>query len=708
MPAGTTFTENWDGVTAPAVATGWAGDTTQGVTNASKGFHTSPNAMYPPGSDSALRWLYYNTVDDKGGDGTIVSYINLDSTPGGSGNSTPALLAYRITATGSASVRTCYEVQLFTATDATNGLYLYRQNAGTGTTLASVLGSALLPLSVSKNYKLTIVALGHLHKVELQRLDNNQYLTSSSTWSATQQYAISFTDSGGSAFTGAGKFGHIWYLGGTDRIAFDTFTFTPTAVSVALDSYSINVSATAQATPTGFTGGTAVTYSSSNAGIASVNSSTGVVTGVSAGTCTITATGIANNTQIAVTSTLTVVALTPAVSPTTATIDQLATTTITASGFTGGTVTWSSSATGTATVNASTGVVTGVAHGQATNQTATITATGVSNPAQTATCVVTVRAVSVSVSPSTATVGINTTQTFTATVTGTTNTAVTWTVSAGTGSINASTGVYTAPSSAGSATVRATSTADSARNGTASVSIIVATTITNTGYFGPGYKNLAGTVGVTIYSLSGATLTSVQSRATSGIVESGTNITGDYLYQFTGAAPGTTYVFVWDTGGSTPVYYTDTMDAFPKVRLGDYATGQDPATLLLLTPANLIASDSSGRVTSNTTQIAGSTPAATALSAQALGSFQGVVSSDTSPTTTSFTANTTGSTGLSTTNGFYSTPNSLIVFYSGTLQGKTSYCTGYTVAGGIGTFTLGSAFPTAPTATDKFFVISTR
>lgn len=81
----------------------------------------------------------------------------------------------------------------------------------------------------------------------------------------------------------------------------------------------------------------------------------------------------------------------------------------------------------------------------------------------------------VSVSPNSTMLMINSTQQFTATVTGTTKTAVTWSCSGG--SIN-STGMYTAPSTAGIYNVQATLVSDSSKVGTASVTV-VAPGITN-------------------------------------------------------------------------------------------------------------------------------------------------------------------------------------------------------------------------------------
>ena len=77
-------------------------------------------------------------------------------------------------------------------------------------------------------------------------------------------------------------------------------------------------------------------------------------------------------------------------------------------------------------------------------------------------------AVTVSISPTSASMPTGGTQQFTATVSGTTNTAVTWTASGG--SIS-SAGLYTAPSTAGTYTVNATSVADTTKSAAAAVTV---------------------------------------------------------------------------------------------------------------------------------------------------------------------------------------------------------------------------------------------
>ncbi len=101
-----------------------------------------------------------------------------------------------------------------------------------------------------------------------------------------------------------------------------------------------------------------------------------------------------------------------------------------------------------------------------------IIATSVADTTQSGTATVTVTTgsptISVSIIPSSAALQTGTTQQFIATVTGTSNTAVSWSASRGTIS---SSGLYTAPTTAGTYTVKATSSADSTKSATATVTV---------------------------------------------------------------------------------------------------------------------------------------------------------------------------------------------------------------------------------------------
>lgn len=212
-----------------------------------------------------------------------------------------------------------------------------------------------------------------------------------------------------------------------------------------------------------------VVYSSSNELVATVNASTGVVTGVAAGSVTITATADVDA-ELKATATVTVTpAPTISMTPTTATVNQNETVTVVATvqNLSNTDVTYVSSNTAIATVNASTGVVTGVAAGSTT-----ITATSVANSSLKATATITVNpAPAITVTPTTGSLAIGGTTTLTATVTYATNKGVTWVSSApAVATVNATTGLVTAVS-AGTATITATAAVNSSLKATATVTV---------------------------------------------------------------------------------------------------------------------------------------------------------------------------------------------------------------------------------------------
>jgi len=114
----------------------------------------------------------------------------------------------------------------------------------------------------------------------------------------------------------------------------------------------------------------------------------------------------------------------------------------------------------------------------ASSTTVTVTATSAADTTKTATATVTLTPISVTVAPATKSLDGGGTQQFTATVNATTNTAVTWSVTctaggAACGNISTS-GLYTAPAivaASATVTVKATSSADNTKSGTATVTL---------------------------------------------------------------------------------------------------------------------------------------------------------------------------------------------------------------------------------------------
>jgi len=253
------------------------------------------------------------------------------------------------------------------------------------------------------------------------------------------------------------------------------------SVSVTPSPTSVTVGGTQQLTATtkdalgGTLTGRIVTWSSGTPGVATVSSS-GLVTGVTAGTAVITATseGQSGTSTVTVNPAVAAPVATVTLAPPTATIAPNATTTFTPTlkdasnnTLTGRTITWQSSNTAVATVS-STGVVTGLTEG-----TSTITAT---SEGKSGTAAVTVQGGPVStvtVTPSSAGVFVGGTQQLTVTLKDAAgnvlNRAVTWSSNKTQFATVSSTGLVTGVG-AGNAVITATS---EGKNDTSNITVTV-------------------------------------------------------------------------------------------------------------------------------------------------------------------------------------------------------------------------------------------
>lgn len=225
--------------------------------------------------------------------------------------------------------------------------------------------------------------------------------------------------------------------------------------------------------------GRTVSWQSSNPGVLSIGSTTGLATGVAVGSATVTATSEGRSGTLSV-SVINIPVASVTLSPTSASISiggtqQLTATTRDASGntLTGRTVTWTTSNAGVAQVNAS-GLVTAVATG-----TAIVTATS-EGRAATATISVSAPVSTVTVTSSSGSLSAGGTMQFTATLRDAagnvlTGRTVTWSSSNGAVASVSTTGLVTALAS-GSATITATS---EGRSGSKGLTVTVPTATAN-------------------------------------------------------------------------------------------------------------------------------------------------------------------------------------------------------------------------------------
>ncbi len=260
-------------------------------------------------------------------------------------------------------------------------------------------------------------------------------------------------------------------------------------VSVSLASSSINVGTSTQATATArdanstVVTGVSVAWTSSNTAVASVNPSTGVVTGVAAGAAAISAragerTGTTNITITSATapSNASIASVSVSLNPTSMNIggtsQATATTRDSANNvLTGRTIAWSSSNTAIAKVNASTGVVTGVAAGSASITATSGGKSGAATMTITTAAAPVVASVSVALNPNSINVGAGSQGAATvrdASNNVMTGSAVAWSSSnTAIATVNASTGAITGKA-AGNASITATS---GGKSGTATITI---------------------------------------------------------------------------------------------------------------------------------------------------------------------------------------------------------------------------------------------
>ncbi len=281
-----------------------------------------------------------------------------------------------------------------------------------------------------------------------------------------------------SSFVRAGSFGRgVWELvaGATLNVVITSPASAVTLVKSATQNYTANVTNFVSNTTVNWTvaagGGIFAPTSTTNASPTTV-----FTAGTTANTFLITATAAEDGTNATfATQNVTVVdptSVNVVVSPAAPTVVSGATQVFTAAvtPITNTAVTWGISP-AVGSINPTTGLYTAPATPPASAQSVTVTATSTAAPTRTGTATVTIPVLTISVSPTPVNVPLTTQQQFTATVVGSTNTAVTWSVFSGGGSINGS-GLYTPPATTGSAVVRATSVADPTKFADAAITIV--------------------------------------------------------------------------------------------------------------------------------------------------------------------------------------------------------------------------------------------
>jgi hypothetical protein len=319
-------------------------------------------------------------------------------------------------------------------------------------------------------------------------LDQGASLTLHATLTGIADNTVdwSVTESGGGAVAsgvytaplGSGTF-HVVARSHADPTLSATATVTVRAVSVVLDTTSITLDQAAMhtfiATVTGSTV-TTVSWTATCGTIDTAGNYSAPDAAPGALSCSVTATSGSDGTRATATVSVNAVAL--AVTEPTLTLDQGATHTFAAtlSGIAIPSLTWSQTcARGSASITSG-GLFTAPTV-QGSGTTCTVTATAADGAASSST--VTIRQVSIVIAPGAATLAPNQSASFTALVSGTVDTVALWSVvQAGGGTVNGN-GLYYAPSSTGSFTVKAVAHGDPTQsaNATANVTTTIAVSV---------------------------------------------------------------------------------------------------------------------------------------------------------------------------------------------------------------------------------------
>jgi hypothetical protein len=209
---GTVKSENWDGVTAPNLPTGWTA--AAAIQTETTSFNSSANGIYTT-SSNAEDVAYWNTNDDgNGGDAQASSWFHNSVHTGG--------LQGRVY---------CRMTTPSTALSGVTGYVSSVDFAGNSLRLSKVVGGTLTNLgtrthtwSIGDKIVLYCRTVGTSIILRCQRVSDGKWLDSADAWQSSVQDTISVTNS---VITGVGKagIGFFQQVAANDIVYADDFLF---------------------------------------------------------------------------------------------------------------------------------------------------------------------------------------------------------------------------------------------------------------------------------------------------------------------------------------------------------------------------------------------------------------------------------------------------------------------------------------------------
>lgn len=204
-PSALIYSQNFDGVTAPALPSGWTFTPASPAKITTTAWSSSgANALSMPIDQAAADYAVYNLADTNNGDVIVSTMIQFNSLTGfnkggvfarGGGSTSTISTSYQLIAERS-------------GTSPNPGLYLYVGNPNSPTQIANITSGSIFTNGVP--YYLELKCLGASISGRVRRGTDGYWLNSSGTWTATESTAFSVTDS---TLSSAGYFGLQKYSG---------------------------------------------------------------------------------------------------------------------------------------------------------------------------------------------------------------------------------------------------------------------------------------------------------------------------------------------------------------------------------------------------------------------------------------------------------------------------------------------------------------
>lgn len=285
------YSQNFDGLTPPALPTGWTFSSGSWITSASQ-FNSSPNSLQNAASGS-VETATINTSDGNGGDADLAVAIRISAS---SGND-EAFVGVRCSNSAADGYFTAVQI----GPSDPKGLTIYKRVSGTLTALhATPVGAT--NFTTATWYIPEVEAVGTTISAYCQRVSDSKWMQTDGSWGSTRTAATSVTDS---SISGTGKAGLIMFIS-TGQINWDDVVYS-TAGAGSATTYTLSGPSTCSighpsapftVTPNGTStnvitpsdGATGGTFSPTNVTFSGSGSKTFTYTAASSGTHTISTT----------------------------------------------------------------------------------------------------------------------------------------------------------------------------------------------------------------------------------------------------------------------------------------------------------------------------------------------------------------------------------------------------------------------------------